>query len=200
MKSEIIKIDFIKVNPNNPRLIKDDKFKKLVQSIIDFPQMLEIRPIVVNADMIILGGNMRYKACKEAGIKEIPVIIADNLTEEQQKEFLIKDNVSGGEWDWEVLANEWDSEELEAWGLDLVGFDVDSDDLGTDFSLPEGDKAPFQQMTFTLADEQAEQIKNAIADIKKTEEYKYAETMGNENSNGNALYLIVMQWGEQKKY
>ena len=194
-----VKLDLIKLNPNNPRLIKDDKFKKLVQSIIDFPQMLEIRPIVVNADMIILGGNMRYKACKEAGIKEIPVIIADNLTEEQQKEFLIKDNVSGGEWDWDILANEWDSEQLEAWGLDLVGFDLDSDDLGTDFSLPEGDKAPFQQMTFTLADEQAEQIKNAIADIKATEEYKYAETMGNENSNGNALYLIIMQWAEQRK-
>jgi ParB-like chromosome segregation protein Spo0J len=200
MKSEIIKIDFIKVNPNNPRLIKDDKFKKLVKSIKEFPEMLNIRPIVVNKDMIVLGGNMRLKACKEAGLKEVPIIIADNLTEEQQREFLIKDNVSGGEWDWEVLANEWDSEELEAWGLDLVGFDVDSDDLGTDFSLPEGDKAPFQQMTFTLADEQAEQIKNAIADIKKTEEYKYAETMGNENSNGNALYLIVMQWAEQKKY
>ena len=194
-----VKLELIKLNPNNPRLIKDDKFKKLVQSIVDFPQMLEIRPIVVNADMIILGGNMRYKACKEAGIKEIPVIIADNLTEEQQKEFLIKDNTSGGEWDWEVLANEWDSEQLEAWGLDLVGFDLDSDDLGTDFSLPEGDKAPFQQMTFTLADEQAEQIKNAIADIKATEEYKYAETMGNENSNGNALYLIIMQWAEQRK-
>lgn len=114
-----VKLDLIKLNPNNPRLIKDDKFLKLVQSVIDFPQMLEIRPIVVNADMIILGGNMRYKACKEAGIKEIPVIIADNLTEEQQKEFLIKDNVSGGEWDWKVLANEWDSEELEAWGLDM---------------------------------------------------------------------------------
>ena len=195
-----VKLELIKLNPNNPRLIKDDKFKKLVQSIVDFPQMLEIRPIVVNTDMIILGGNMRYKACKEAGIKEVPVIIADNLTEEQQKEFLIKDNTSGGEWDWEVLANEWDSEQLEAWGLDLVGFDLDSDDLGTDFSLPEGDKAPFQQMTFTLADEQAEQIKNAIADIKATEEYKYAETMGNENSNGNALYLIIMQWAEQRKY
>jgi ParB-like chromosome segregation protein Spo0J len=194
-----VKLELIKLNPNNPRLIKDDKFKKLVQSIVDFPQMLEIRPIVVNTDMIILGGNMRYKACKEAGIKEVPVIIADNLTEEQQKEFLIKDNTSGGEWDWEVLANEWDSEQLEAWGLDLVGFDLDSDDLGTDFSLPEGDKAPFQQMTFTLADEQAEQIKNAIADIKATEEYKYAETMGNENSNGNALYLIIMQWAEQRK-
>lgn len=194
-----VKLELIKLNPNNPRLIKDDKFKKLVQSIVDFPQMLEIRPIVVNTDMIILGGNMRYKACKEAGIKEVPVIIADNLTEEQQKEFLIKDNTSGGEWYWEVLANEWDSEQLEAWGLDLVGFDLDSDDLGTDFSLPKGDKAPFQQMTFTLADEQAEQIKNAIADIKATEEYKYAETMGNENSNGNALYLIIMQWAEQRK-
>lgn len=190
---EIRKISEVKLNPNNPRLIKDEKFKKLCQSLKDFPEMLNIRPIVVNKDMIILGGNMRYKAAKEIGLKEIPVTIAD-LTEDKQREFLIKDNTSGGEWDWKVLANEWDSEELEAWGLDLVGFDLNSDDLGTEFSLPDGDKAPFQQMTFTLADEQAEQIKNAIADIKKTEEYKYSETMGNENSNGNALYLIVMQW------
>ena len=192
------KISEVKLNPNNPRLIKDDKFKKLVQSIKDFPEMLDIRPIVVNADMVILGGNMRFKACKEAGLKEVPIIIADNLTEEQQREFLIKDNVSGGEFDWSLLA-EWDTEQLEDWGLEVVGFDLDSDELGTDFSLPDGDKAPFQQMTFTLADEQAEQIKNAISDIKETEEYKYAETMGNENSNGNALYLIIMQWAEQRK-
>ncbi len=118
---EIVKIQEVKLNPNNPRLIKDDKFKKLVQSIKDFPEMLNIRPIVVNQDMIILGGNMRYKACKEAGLKEIPIIIAD-LTEDQQREFLIKDNVSGGEWDWEILANEWNSEELEAWGLDVPNF------------------------------------------------------------------------------
>ena len=195
---QLVKITEVKLNPNNPRLIKDDKFKKLVQSIKDFPEMLNIRPIVVNQDMIILGGNMRYKACKEAGLKEVPIIIAD-LTEEQQREFLIKDNTSGGEWDWEVLANEWDSEQLEDWGLDLVGFDADAEDFGEDFSLPDGDKAPFQQMTFTLADEQAEQIKNAIADIKATEEYKYCETLGNENSNGNALYLIIMQWVEQRK-
>ena len=188
----------IKLNPNNPRIIKDDKFKKLVQSIKDFPEMLDIRPIVVNKEGIILGGNMRFKACVEAGIKEPPYVVVD-LTEEQQKEFLIKDNVSGGEWDWEALANEWNVEQLEDWGLDMPGFDLDSDELGTDFKLPDGDKAPFQQMTFTLADEQAEQIKNAIADIKETEEYKYAETMGNENSNGNALYLIIMQWAEQKK-
>jgi hypothetical protein len=87
---------------------------------------------------------------------------------------------------------------LEAWSVD-AGVDLDADDYGTDFDLPEGDKAPFQQMTFTLADEQAEQVKNAIADIKQTEEYKYCETLGNENSNGNALYLIIMQWAEQKK-
>jgi len=109
----------VKINPNNPRLIKDDKFTKLEQSIKDFPEMLEIRPIVVNSDMVVLGGNMRLKACKEAGIKEVPIIIADNLTEEQQREFLIKDNVSGGEWDWDMLSNEWDAEELTDWGLDI---------------------------------------------------------------------------------
>ena len=120
-----MKISEIKPNPNNPRLIKDDKFKKLCQSIKDFPEMLELRPIVVNKDMIILGGNMRYKAAKEIGLKEIPVTVADNLTPEQEREFLIKDNTSGGEWDWEVLANEWNSEELEAWGLDVPSFGTD---------------------------------------------------------------------------
>ena len=195
---DIVKLSEVKLNPNNPRLIKDDKFKKLVQSIKEFPEMLNIRPIVVNSDMVILGGNMRYKACKEAGLKEVPVIIT-NLSEDKQREFLIKDNTSGGEWDWEVLANEWDAEQLDALGLDLVGFDANAEDFGEDFSLADGDKAPFQQMTFTLADEQAEQIKNAIADIKATEEYKYCETLGNENSNGNALYLIIMQWAEQRK-
>ena len=119
MANSLMKISDIKANPNNPRIIKDDKFKKLVESVKSFPEMLELRPIVVNKDMIILGGNMRFKACKEAWIKEIPVIIADNLTEEQEREFLIKDNVSGGEWDFDILANEWDKEELEEWGLDV---------------------------------------------------------------------------------
>jgi hypothetical protein len=129
-----IKISEIKLNPNNPRLIKDDKFKKLVKSIQDFPEMLDIRPIVVNSDMIILGGNMRFKACKEAGLKEIPVIIADNLTEEQQREFLIKDNTSGGEWDFEMLANEWDVEQLEEWGLDVPNFDINNEIEQNDLS------------------------------------------------------------------
>ena len=194
-----VKISEVKSNPNNPRTIKDDKFDKLVASIKEFPKMLEIRPIVVNDDMIVLGGNMRLKACKAAGLKEVPIIKASELTEDEQRQFIIKDNVSGGEWDWEMLSSEWDTEQLEDWGLDVVGFDVDADEYGEDFSLPDGDKEPFQQQTYTLADAQADQIKNAIADIKKTEEYKYVETFGNENSNGNALYLIVMQWAEQKK-
>ena len=122
MQSIKTKISEVKLNPNNPRLIKDDNFKKLVQSIKDFPEMLDIRPIVVNADMVILGGNMRFKACKEAGLKEVPIIVADNLTEEQQKEFLIKDNVSGGEWDFKMLENEWNVEQLEEWGLDIPTF------------------------------------------------------------------------------
>jgi hypothetical protein len=144
---------------------------------------------------------MRLKALQELKYKEIPdtwVVMADDWTEEKRREFVIKDNVGFGEWDWSDLANNWDAEKLEEWGLDIPGFD-NVEDLGTEFSLPDGDKAPFQQMTFTLADEQAEQIKNAIADIKQTEEYKYCETLGNENSNGNALYLIIMQWAEQKK-
>jgi hypothetical protein len=199
MEVQTVSISEIKPNPNNPRVIKDDKFEKLVKSIKEFPKMLEIRPIVVNDDMIVLGGNMRLKACKAAGLKEVPIIKASDLTEDEQRQFIIKDNVSGGEWDWDMLANEWDAEQLEAWGLDVGGFDLKADDFGEGFTLPDGDKAPFQQMTFTLADEQAEQIKNAIADIKQTDEYKYAETMGNENSNGNALYLIVMQWAEQRK-
>lgn len=119
MKTELVKISEVKTNPNNPRLIKDDKFKKLVQSIKDFPQMLEIRPIVVNEDMIVLGGNMRLKACKEAGLKEVYIIKASNLTQEEQKAFIIKDNVGFGEWDWDMLANEWEAEELVEWGLDV---------------------------------------------------------------------------------
>jgi ParB-like chromosome segregation protein Spo0J len=134
MKTKTVKISDIKTNPNNPRLIKDDKFKKLVKSIQDFPQMLEIRPIVVNQDMIVLGGNMRLKACKEAGLKEIPIIYADDLTEDQQRQFIIKDNVGFGEWDWEMIANEWNAEQLDEWGLDVVGFESLNENESNDLS------------------------------------------------------------------
>lgn len=141
MKSITVKISEVKSNPNNPRLIKDDKFEKLVKSIQDFPQMLQIRPIVVNDNMVVLGGNMRLKACKEAGLKEIPIIKVNDLTEDQQRQFIIKDNVGYGEWDWDDLANNWDVDELTEWGLDIPGFineEVIAEVLEDDFDVPEG--------------------------------------------------------------
>ena len=138
MKTELVSIKLVKSNPNNPRIIKDDKFAKLVASIKEFPKMLEIRPIVVNDDMIVLGGNMRLKACIHAGLKEVPIIKVSDLTEQEQKQFIIKDNVSGGEWDWQMLANEWDAEELDAWGLDVPDFGKELEAEEDDFDAPEG--------------------------------------------------------------
>ena len=112
-------IQEIKSNPNNPRIIKDHKFKQLIKSIQDFPQMLELRPIVIDENNMVLGGNMRLKACLEAGLTDVPVIHANNLSEEKKKEFIVKDNVGYGEWDWDILANEWDTELITAWGLDI---------------------------------------------------------------------------------
>lgn len=131
---ELISINKVKINPNNPRIIKDDNFKKLVRSVIDFPEMLKLRPIVVNEEMIILGGNMRYRACVEAGLTEVPVIIAKGLTPDQQNEFLIKDNVSGGDWDWDLIANNWDQLQVEEWGLNIPIF-LNSDEDDIDYSL-----------------------------------------------------------------
>jgi site-specific DNA-methyltransferase (adenine-specific) len=125
---KLVNIKEVKNNPKNPRIIKDDKFKKLVNSIKEFPDMLNKRPLVVFTDKdgkyIVLGGNMRLKACNEIGLKEIPIIIADEWNEEQRNEFLIKDNVGFGEWDWDDLSNEWDTEKLEEWGLDIPNYDI----------------------------------------------------------------------------
>ena len=133
-----VKISEVKPNPNNPRLIKDDKFKKLVKSIQEFPDMLNVRPIVVNKDMIVLGGNMRLKAIKEAGHTEVAVEVVD-WTEEKQKEFIVKDNLGYGEWDWDDLANNWDAQELTDWGLDIPNFDATVLEAEEDdFAAPEG--------------------------------------------------------------
>ena len=130
-----VKINTVKSNPNNPRLIKDEKFKKLVKSLKEFPEMAKVRPIVVNQDMVVLGGNMRLKGMKEAGWKDVPIEIVD-WSEDKQREFIIKDNVGFGEWEWESIANEWDAEDLEEWGFDVpVGFDEETtepDDLSDD--------------------------------------------------------------------
>lgn len=131
---EVVKISQVKPNPKNPRIIKDDKFRKLVKSIEEFPDMLNKRPLIVFTDAdgkyVVLGGNMRLKACQEIGLKEIPIIKADEWTEEQKNEFLIKDNVGFGEWDYDSLANEWDVDKLDDWGLNIpnwsAGLDVNN--------------------------------------------------------------------------
>ena len=175
-KTKNVKISEVKVNPNNPRLIRDDKFAKLVQSIKDLPQMLEIRPIVVNTDMVVLGGNMRLKACKEAGLKEVPIIIADNLTEEQQREFLIKDNVSGGEWDWNMIQSEWDTNELAEWGLDVPQFASE-----IDYSILD-DEDVSQQL-----EDMTDGVKKAIQIEFEAEHYEEA-------------YELVKFWREREAY
>ena len=137
----MIKLSSIKSNPNNPRLIKDEKFEKLKNSIKEFPKMMELRPMVVNTDMVVLGGNMRLKALKELGYKEVPnewIKKADTLTDEEIKRFIIVDNVGFGDHDWDVLANEWDAEQLTSWGLDIPGFDLKLEPQEDDFDVPEG--------------------------------------------------------------
>jgi DNA modification methylase len=137
---KLVNIAKVKENPSNPRFIKDGKFKKLVQSIKAFPEMLEKRPIVVDEDMVVLGGNMRLKACKSAGLFEVWVDIAEGWTEDQKREFIVKDNVGFGEWDWDILANEWDVAQLDEWGLDLPPMFDDPDPEATEDDYTEPDQ------------------------------------------------------------
>jgi ParB-like chromosome segregation protein Spo0J len=151
-----MKINLIKPNPNNPRIIKDDKFKKLVQSIKDFPQMLELRPIVIDENNIVLGGNMRLKACQELGLKDVPTIFAKDLTEDQKKEFIIKDNVGFGEWNWDDLANDWDETKLVEWGLDLpIGQQIDELEDGDEILLEQAIQLkPKREYVVIMCDEE----------------------------------------------
>jgi hypothetical protein len=159
MNTITVKISEVKNNPNNPRVIKDDKFEKLVNSIKEFPKMLEIRPIVVNDDMIVLGGNMRLKACKAARLKEVTIIKASELTEDEQKQFIIKDNVSGGEWDWEMLKTEWDAEQLDEWGLDVPELKaIDDSEEGDEIKIPKSLQViPKKEYILIMADEDSEE-------------------------------------------
>lgn len=159
MKTEQIQISKVKPNKSNPRVIRDEKFYKLVRSIKEFPEMLEIRPIVVDKNLVVLGGNMRLKACREAGLKEVPVVIADQLTEEQKREFIIKDNVGFGEWDWDILANEWDEAELDVWGLDIPELKaIDEAEEGDDIKIPKSLQVlPKKEYILIMADEDSEE-------------------------------------------
>jgi len=179
MNIKTTKLTDIKSNPNNPRIIKDDKFKKLVESIKEFPQMLSLRPIVVNDDMIVLGGNMRLKACKEAGLKEVPIIKASDLNEDQQKAFIIKDNVGYGEWDWDMLANEWDAEELIQWGLDIPSFDNgDYSEKNKEINIDDIEDSMVINLKYT--EEEYLIVKEALSKIASTPEMAIWKLIGNE--------------------
>lgn len=180
-----VALSAITPNPDNPRVIRDERFAKLVQSIKEFPEMLDLRPIVVNADGVVLGGNMRLRACKEAKLREVPVVYAHTLTPAQQREFIIKDNVGFGDWEWDALANKWDADQLTAWGVDIPSFDVEAGALP---DLPDGDHSGMQQMTFTVTNDQADVIREAMEAAAAAG--PYVDT-GNENKNGNALARVA---------
>jgi ParB-like chromosome segregation protein Spo0J len=174
-----MKTSQLKSNPNNPRLIKDDKFKKLCTSIEQFPKMMELRPIIIDENNIILGGNMRFNALKHLGYKELPaewVKQASELTEEQKQEFIVKDNVGFGEWDWDILANEWDAEKLEEWGLELPVFDysdknkeIDIDGLDTEMVI---------KLKYT--EDEYNQVREQLSKIAATPEQAVWKLLGNE--------------------
>ncbi len=195
------KLSDLKGLPNNPRKITEAGKAQLLGFLDEF-NLVDIPSI--NTDNTVISGNQRLNILLEVhgGDYVIDVRVPNRkLTATEVKRLALALNVHQGEFDLDILALEFDDIDLSEFGIefDEMPFDESPDNYGETFSLKEGDKEPFQQMTFTLADVQAEQVKSAISDIKQTDDYKYCETMGNENSNGNALYLIIMQWAEQRK-
>lgn len=236
MKTEIVKLSQIQVNGANPRTISNEKFDKLINSILVLPKMLELRPIVVDDTFIALGGNMRYRALtaiesmtidelaqRLSGLRDynkkteaeqqrlisywgewktnptVQIINAAELSEDERKEFIIKDNVSFGSWDMDMLANEWNAKDLDDWGADVWQDSEDAsislDECTDEFSLPAEDKGNVEVMSFVLTTEQAEFIRAQI----NISQYDDEDTFGNTNKNGNAIYAIVKQWADVKK-
>jgi len=178
-----MKINKIKSNPNNPRIIKDDKFKKLVQSIKDFPEMIEKRPLVCVTDVddkiYPLGGNMRLKALQELGYKEIPdnwIVMADEWTIEKRNEFVVKDNIGYGEWDWDDLANNWDELNLNEWGLDIPQFAKE-----VDYSILDDNEVN-------------EQLNDMVSNVKKAIQIEF------ELEHYQEAFELVKFWREQQLY
>lgn len=174
-----VKIGEVKPNPKNPRIITDEKFKKLVKSIREFPKMLELRPIVVNDNMEVLGGNMRLKACIEAGLSEVVIIKAQDLTPEQEKEFIIKDNVGYGDWDWSMLEEQYDDETLLDWGIDLPEFNLDN-------------------LDYSILDEEEEELEEELENMKGS--IRKAIQIEFEPEHYDEANELVRYWREQKLY
>ena len=175
MRKKVL-IKDVKPNQVNPRVIKDDKFKKLVSSIKSFPEMLEKRPIVVDENMIVLGGNMRLKASIEAGLKEVWIDVAEGWTEKQKKEFIIKDNVGFGEWDWDMLANQWDNKELKEWGMDIWQTDGDLEDFFTEDNIEVNNEEYVIKLVYSK--KEGVLIESKLKEINKQKEIILWEALG----------------------
>ena len=193
----------VKGLPRNPRKISKKNLEKLKKSVQDAPEMLRLRELIVvphGGVFVVIAGNQRLEAAKAIGMESLPCkVLPEDIDPAKLREYAIKDNLPFGEDDWEVIASDWDTAELEEWGMSVPEeWKASPDDFGEDFTLPEGEKG-FATMTFTLSNEQQRNIEQAIKDAKQTEEYKYVETFGNTNSNGNALYLILTQWEDARK-
>jgi hypothetical protein len=160
-----VKITDIKPNPNNPRYITDEKFETLKKSIKDFPEMLKLRPIVVDDDMVVLGGNMRLKAVTDLGIEEVEIIKASELTEEQKAEFIIKDNVGFGQWDWDMLANEWDNTQLAEWGMDIWNSEENSLDDFFDEGVEQEEENEGVTIVLNYTEEDGEKVKEGLLKV-----------------------------------
>lgn len=186
-----VKLSAIRLNPDNPRRISEKGMDRLVKSLQDFPEMMELREIVVDETMTVLGGNMRTLALRKIGVKECVAKIVTGLTHDQKREFIVKDNGAFGEWDFDLLANGFDDLPLADFGIDLPGDWLKPIGEVEPPGLRDGDREPFRQMTFTVHDEQFEEIEAAL---KKAKQAGGAESAVNENSNGNALTFICMEF------
>lgn len=193
--------------PGNPRQWTRAELDRLKKSIAETPELFEARGCVVapiGGAFVVLGGNMRLAAAKELGEREVPcMVLPEGLPASKLREIVIKDNGAFGAWDFDALANEWDDLPLKEWGVGLNWADdsinAAPEEFGEEFSLPDGNKSPFQQMTFTFSEFQADFVNKILGEIKRTKEFNSVETFGNKNANGNALYLILKQWDEQRK-
>lgn len=196
MKTQRVAIKDIKPNTDNPRIIKDDRFYRLVESIKTFPQMLEIRPVVINSEMMVLGGNMRLKACQEAGLTEIPVVLADSLTTDQQRQFIIKDNVSSGEWNWDALANTWEMDDLQAWGLsEIAVFAAVSPEAERDIDLPNMQASAESYLNNTIRQIVLHYDKDTHADVlERLKKVAMAHDIEDDNS---ATVLALLEYWER---
>lgn len=172
---ERVPISEIKINESNPRTIQEEKFEILKNSLESFPEMLEARPVVIDPEGVILGGNMRFRAAKEIGMKEIPIIRA-TWDEARRKEFIIKDNLSHGSWDWSMLANEWESGDLESWGLDVWNPEVDLDDFFEEKEEDQGSKG--NKIILEFSDEDHARVLDKFEEIGGSKEKIILDLLG----------------------